>query len=76
MACKELLIFSLLVLLGNNIQAKRPIKKVLELVKEIRYDMVDEIVDALAPLINNCGGGGSSNEQGKSIKYVNLFCVS
>ena len=77
MACKELLIISLFILLGNNIQAKRPIKKVLELVKEIRYDMVDEIVDALAPLINNCGGGGgSSNEQGKSIKYVNLFCVS
>jgi len=65
MACKELLIISLFILLGNNIQAKRPIKKVLELVKEIRYDMVDEIVDALAPLINNCGGGGgSSNEQG------------
>ena len=57
MVCKELLIISLIFLLGNNIQAKRPIKKVLELVKEIRYDMVDEIVDALAPLLNNCGGG-------------------
>jgi len=64
MVCKELLIISLVFLLGSNIQAKRPIKKVLELVKEIRYDMVDEIVDALAPLINNCGGGGSSNGEG------------
>ena len=63
MVCKELLIISLLVLLGNNIQAKRPIKKVLELVKEIRYDMVDEIVEALAPLLNNCGGGGGDGEE-------------
>ena len=58
-----LLICSLVVLLGDNIQAKRPIKKVLELVKEIRYDMVDEIVEALAPLINNCGGGGGDGEE-------------
>jgi len=57
MWCKELLICSLVVLIGNNIQAKRPIKKVLELVKEIRYGMVDEIVEAVAPLLNNCGGG-------------------
>ena len=66
MWCKELLICSLVVLLGNNIQAKRPIKKVLELVKEIRYDMVDEIVEALAPLLNNCGGDddGGDGQQG------------
>ena len=64
MWCKELLVCSLVVLLGNNIQAKRPIKKVLELVKEIRYDMVDEIVEALAPLLNNCGGGGGEEEVG------------
>merc|ERR1719277_2317543 len=63
MKCKELLICSLVVLLGDNIQAKRPIKKVLELVKEIRYDMVDEIVEALAPLLNNCGGGGGDGEE-------------
>jgi len=66
MWCKELLVCSLVVLLGNNIQAKRPIKKVLELVKEIRYDMVDEIVEALAPLLNNCGGDddGGDGQQG------------
>ena len=63
MKCKVLLICSLVVLLGDNIQAKRPIKKVLELVKEIRYDMVDEIVEALAPLLNSCGGGGADGEE-------------
>jgi len=59
MMCKELLFISLVVLLGNNIKADKPsIKKVLKIVKEIRKNMVtvDEIVDALAPLINSCGG--------------------
>ena len=68
MKCKELLICSLVVLLGNNIQADRPIKKVLELVKEIRYGMVDEIVETLAPLLNNCCCGddddGENGPQG------------
>ena len=70
MKCKELLICSLVVLLGNNIQADRPIKKVLELVKEIRYGMVDEIVEAVAPLLNNCGGGVDvgDGQQGMYIK--------
>ena len=70
MWCKELLICSLVVLLSNNIQAKRPIKKVLELVKEIRYDMVDEIVEALAPLLNNCCGDddGGDGQQGMYIR--------
>ena len=68
MRCKVLFICFLLVLLGNNIEAKRPIKKVLELLKEIRYGMVDEIVEVLAPLLNNCGGGGDDggNDDGGS----------
>ena len=68
MRCKVLFICFLLVILGNNIEAKRPIKKVLELLKEIRYGMVDEIVEVLAPLLNNCAGGGDDggNDDGGS----------
>ena len=87
MRCKVLFICFLLVLLGNNIEAKRPIKKVLELLKEIRYGMVDEIVEVLAPLLNNCGGGGDDggnddggsddggddDDTGKKLKAIKVF---
>jgi len=50
---KELVVLSLFVFLLSTVESNKPIKKVLSIVKDIKNEMVtvDEIVDALAPII-------------------------
>ena len=50
---KELVVLSLFVFLLSTVESNKPIKKVLSIVKDIKNEMVtvDEIVDALTPII-------------------------
>jgi len=50
---KELVVLSLMVFLLSTVESNKPIKKVLSIVKDIKNEMVtvDEIVDALTPII-------------------------
>jgi len=50
---KIALVSCLLALLSQSVQSHRPIKHILELVEDIRYNTVGEIVDALAPMIKD-----------------------
>ena len=50
---KELVVLSLFVFLLSTVESNKPIKNVLSIVKDIKNEMVtvDEIVDALTPII-------------------------
>ena len=54
MKCKELVFLALLGIFGNSIEADRPVEEVLDLVIEIRSNIVNEIVEAIAPNLNHC----------------------
>ena len=58
---KILLTFSILIFLGSNIDGHRPVEKILKLVKEIRNNMVQEVVEAVFPLLENCCSCGDGS---------------
>ena len=75
---KILLTFSVLIFLGSNIDGHRPVEKILMLAKEIRNNMVQEVVEAVFPLLENCcscgDGSGMTFKKNKNIsKLFNLF---
>ena len=67
---KILLTFSILIFLGFNIDGHRPVEKILMLAKEIRKNMVQEVVEAVFPLLENCCSCGDGSKTFK--KYLCL----
>ena len=67
---KILLTFSILIFLGSNIDGHRPVEKILKLVKEIRNNMVQEVVEAVFPLLENCCSCGDGS--GMTFKKIKI----